>query len=279
MFSTRARRGLAACVAAAALTLVSGCGGSGGSAGQSGAGAGSSSANGSGGPSASASSGGTAGTTTDLTGSNFGKALVAAQRKAGSFTFTLTSRTAGQKTTANGAGEFAGSGPAEVRTSMKVAGEPMQFISAGGYYYMKSPILHTAKPWLKVDPHAKSGIGALVGRFGGGNPSTSLDALYGASKVHKVGAGSAGTTHYRVVVPRSALVDAMHYPKQVVSLLPQHIVYDVWVDGHNLVHKMRMSMHIRGQVSRTVITMGDYGKKVAVKPPPADQITTKSPMG
>lgn len=272
----------------AALVLLSACGGAGGTTGAAGTPAphssGSSTPTGS--PAAGGSSGTGSGSTASdvrLSSANFGKVLTRAQRRAGSFTFTMTSETAGQQIRATGAAEFSGGGTPDARTTMQVGGQEIRVLTVDGLYYLKSPILQTPKPWLKVDPHASSGLGAMIGQLGGGtSPTGSLEALFGASTVSRTGTETVGgtrTTEYRVVVPRKALLGAMHYPQQLASLLPKKIGYDVWVDGHDLVRRMHMTMHLQGQSSQTDIRMGHYGDPVHVQAPPAAKTTTKSGLG
>jgi hypothetical protein len=262
--------------AAAALALTAACGSAG-----SGSGSGSGSVGGTGSGSG-AGHGSTAASGAGLTKADFGSSLQAAQKKAGSYTFVITTSTDGKSTKGAGEADVSQSTP-RVHTTMDVAGSAIETIVTGGFYYMKAPMLHTAKPWLKIDPNAKTGMGALVGQLGGNSdPSRSLGAMFGASKVTKVGSekvGGVDTTHYTVVLPRSALVSAMKYPAQIVNLLPRTLNYDTWVDGDNLVRKVTSDLTVQGHKTTTEITFDHYGDPVSITAPPASQTTTTSALG
>lgn len=227
---------------------------------------------------------GTRGSTssTKLTRSDFGSLLQKAQKKAGSYTFVTTTSTDGRSSRGTGEADVSQSTP-RVHTTMDVAGSTIETIVVGGSYYLKAPMLHTSKPWLKIDPNAKSGMGALVGQLGGNSdPAKSLGAMFGASKVTKVGAAKVGgvaTTHYTVVLPRSALASAMKYPRQIVNLLPRSLTYDTWVDGKNLVRKVTSALTVQGHRTTTEITFDHYGEPVTITAPPASLTTSTSTFG
>jgi hypothetical protein len=269
---TRIVRTVGVAAAAAALALTAACGSAG-----SGSGSGSVGGTGSG-----AGHGSTAASGAGLTKADFGSSLQAAQKKAGSYTFVITTSTDGKSTKGAGEADVSQSTP-RVHTTMDVAGSAIETIVTGGFYYMKAPMLHTAKPWLKIDPNAKTGMGALVGQLGGNSdPSKSLGAMFGASKVTKVGSenvAGVATTHYTVVLPRSALASAMKYPEQIINLLPKSLTYDTWVDGADLVRKVTSNLTVQGHRTTTEISFDHYGDKVNIAAPPASQTTTTSALG
>ena len=276
---SRSTRTLAAGSVAALLALTAGCGSSGSATGD----AASRSASSSPGSSSSSTASQTPGSeSVGLTTSNIGPKLVAAQKKAGSYAFQITSSVSGQSIKGSGVASLKGAKPA-VRTNLDLHGSHVEAILRDGLIYLKSPVFHGDKPWLKVDPKSKTGLGALLGQLGGaGDPSRNLDALFKASKVTRVGSekvGGVDTTHYSVVVPRAALADAMGYPQQLVKLLPPTLTSQIWADSDDLVRKLESAVTVKGEKSTTVVTFDKYGEPVSVAAPPAGQVTTKSPLG
>lgn len=265
---------------AALLVLTAGCGSSG-----SGTTDPSSSATASSSPKSSPSSSSTASTPAEpanLTTSDIGEKLTSAQKRAGSYAFEVTTTLSGQTIKGSGEASVKGAKP-EVHTTMDIGGSSVEVVLLDGFIYLKSPLFKTDKPWLKVDPKAKTGVGALFGQLGGASdPSQNLAAMFKASKVTRAGAekvGDVDTTHYTVVLPRAALADALNYPPEVVRLLPPTLTYGVWVDDDDLIRKFTSTIQVQNQKSTTVVTFDKYGEPVSISAPPGGQITTKSPIG
>lgn len=252
---------------ALALALASGCGSTSSSS--------KPATGGSGTPSSSPSS--TTSATGTLTKANFGQTIAAAMKKAGAYHFTLTTGAAGASVTGSGDGRV--NGPtAEARTTIKVPGGTLESVVTGGYFYIKSPMLHTAKPWLKIDPHAKSGMGALIGQLGGNSdPTKSLQVMSAASQVTKTGSATIDgvqTTEYAVTLPTKSLAKTLSYPAQVTKLLPATLVYHVWVGSDNLVRQVTSAIPILGHSSTTTIKFSKFGESLQIVAPPASQTTT-----
>ena len=102
----------------------------------------------------------------EFTKGDFGDRIAAAQKEAGSYRMESTQEVAGQTSTTTGEGVIDDDGTA-VHTKTVAGGETTETIVVDGFYYIKSPSLGTEKPWLKIDPKAKTGMGALVGQVGG----------------------------------------------------------------------------------------------------------------
>ncbi|MDQ6934987.1 MAG: LppX_LprAFG lipoprotein [Actinomycetota bacterium] len=248
-----------------ALALASGCGSTSSTPKPAAGGSGTS-------PSSSTNSG-----TGTLTKANFGQTIAAAMKKAGSYHFTLTSGVAGASVTGSGDGRV--NGPtAQAHTTIKVPGGTLESVVTGGYFYIKSPMMHAAKPWLKIDPHAKSGMGALMGQLGGNSdPTKSLQVMSAASQVTKRGSANIDgvqTTEYAVTLPTKSLAKTLSYPQQVTKLLPATLVYHVWVGSDNLVRQVTAVIPVLGHSSTTKIKFSKFGESVQIVAPPASQTTT-----
>jgi hypothetical protein len=270
---SRWTRNAAAGAVAVLLALTAGCG----SAGSGPAGSGAESAGSSPSPSSSSRAAEASLTTNDI-----GDRLTTAQKKAGSYAFEVTTTVSGQSTTGTGEASVKGEQPA-VHTHMDVQGSSMEVILVNGLIYLKSPMLKTDKPWLKVDPNDKTGMGALFGQLGGASdPTRNLAAMFKASKVTNEGSermAGVDTTHYAVVLPSAALVETMKFPKEMAQLLPPELHYDVWVDGDDLIREFDSTLAVRSVKTSTSITFDHYGEPVSVAAPPASQVTTTSPLG
>jgi hypothetical protein len=280
MTISRTARTLGLGSAAALLALTAACGGT-SSAGSSSTGSSraSSSSSTSSSPSASDSA-----STSDaaLTTSDIGQKLVAAQQRAGSYTYRLT--TTSKDVTTKGSGEVStAGGRTAVHSTLGVEGQTVEVILSDGLYYLKAPFLKSDKPWLRIDPKEKTGLGAVLGQVSGSSdPGRSLAAMVDASRVTKVGAekfGSVDTTHYRVVLPREALVKSLGMSAQLAALLPAELTYDLYVDADDLVRRYSSTTTVQNITSDTTVTFDDYGKPVSISAPPAAQTTTKSTLG
>lgn len=215
-----------------------------------------------------------------LSAGDFGQRLQDAQKKAGSYRFTMESGVAGKTLTGSGEADVSGDTPS-VRVTMGEGAQAFETITSGGLIYMKSPMFKTDKPWLKIDPKAKSGFGALVGQMGGNQDPTNLAKAFGKVSTVKKGAtedvDGTEATKYTVTVAGADLAAAMNMPAQAASMLPKQIAYDIWVDGEDRPLKMTTEFAVGGQQSTTTMHFTDYGSSVTVEAPPADQVTTKEP--
>lgn len=272
MHRTRPGHYLAVGLTAALLTTTAACGGSQESSGGSSGGSDASSS--------SSSSAGSEASATPLTASDIGQRLSSAQKKAGTFSFDVTTDSGGQQVEGTGKADISGAQVASDVT-LDVGGQQIQAIATGGVFYFKSAIFKTAKPWLKIDPSAKSGLGSVLGQLGANaDPSRALAALGKASKVTAGGSKQIDgeqTTRYDVVLPTSALGSTLGYPETLLKELPDNLTYRLYVDGDDLVRRQDSSLTVRGTKVDTSITFDDYGEDVSVTAPPAGQVTTTAP--
>lgn len=238
----------------------------------------SSSANGDSGDSGDA--GGPSTNASALSTGDFGSRVYAAFQKAGTLHFELDTAVAGQRSTGSGEADLSGSTVASSVTQKLPGGAgQVQALLVDGFFFLKSP--QFGPKWVKIDPKAKTGLGALVGQFGANSdPSRILKAMDSAATVTKKGSEQVDgveTTKYHVVLPRKALVEALGTDVRIAALLPEDVEYDMWVDGDDLVRKQVSALKVAGQSSTTTITYSKFSDPVSITAPPAAQTTTKVP--
>ncbi|SDS59654.1 Protein of unknown function [Nocardioides scoriae] len=263
--------------AVATLLVLGGCGSS--DSGSSGDG-GSSSAGDSSSASADAGSDDSAGSSgEELTKADFGDRIYAAFQDAGTLKFTITTSGAGSST-GTGEADLSGDQPASSVTQEVQGAGKVQAIAVDGVFYLKSAQLSGEK-WLKVDPNAKDGLGALIGSLGGNSdPSKLLQVMNQASEVTAEGqeeVEGTETTKYHVVLPRKAFAATLGDNPQVVQMLPAQIEFDMWVDGDDQLRKVTYELAVGGQESGTTVTYRDFGDPVSIQAPPASETTTQAP--
>lgn len=226
------------------------------------------------------SSSSSAGSSAALTASDFGSRIQAAQQEAGSFRFTMETVAAALSQEGTGEARLDGDTPA-VHVTIGSGAQAIETITVDGAYYMKAAFLQTEKPWLKIDPDAKTGLGALIGQLGGNQDPTSLTKAFG--KVSDVEKGAeedvdgVTATKYTVTVSGADLAKTLGMPAETAQLLPKEINYDIWVDENDLPVQMKSVTQVQGQESTMTMKFSDYGSDVTVEAPPADQVTTKQP--
>ncbi len=174
----------------------------------------------------------------------------------------------------------------------------------GTTVYMKLPGALTSKipgivkPWIKVDlaelasQAGVPGLSSLMGNPTSSNPGQMLQYLRALSgNVTKVGSARVGpfqTTQYhgtidldRVanVVPqaeRASARGAINALEKLTQL--KSLPVDVWVDGHNLVRRLRLTVSEKLPTGQPVsslydITIPEYGPQTPPALPPADQVS------
>lgn len=217
----------------------------------------------------------------EFTKEDFGTRMVEAQQEAGSYRMELTQEVAGQSSTTTGEGVIHDDGT-DVHTKTEAGGETSETILVDGFFYLNVPSLGAEKPWLKIDPNAKTGMGALVGQLGGNSDPQKLSeafskaiALEATGDVEEI--DGVDTREHQVSLPSSVLTTELGMPKELAAAMPETIEYSIWVDEQDLMRKMVMSMEVMAQQSETEILFTDYGADITIEAPPADQVTTKEP--
>lgn len=187
-------------------------------------------------------------------------------------TMSTKAAASGQSVTMNGQGDIQAKPVAEHMT-MKMSG-PMkinaEIIFVDSTIYMKGMM---GDGWVKMtaDQLAKTGGANLSSMT---NPlemvkkmsSSVKSATYEGSE--KVDGEDAD--HYKLTVDSAALTSALGTSSgDVTSGLPKTIDEDIWVDGDDHLRKSQIKM---GTLGTTDVTLSDYGKKVDIKAPPANQV-------
>jgi hypothetical protein len=216
--------------------------------------------------------------------------------------FSAVVHAGGQELTFGGAGEFdykarAGKLTLDLTNLLAAAGladAKFDVVFQGLVVYMRFPaaIAKTlpgggAKPWIKIDL-------ARVGKLSGidlgqlqqlnQDPSQILDSLRGAVDVKKIGEDEVRgtkTTHYSATIDLNRV--AATAPAGLRPSIEQAIKQtgtatfpvEVWVDGAGRMRRFAetLSVNTGGTAATTEIAMDlyDFGTKVQVQPPPADQ--------
>jgi hypothetical protein len=158
------------------------------------------------------------------------------------------------------------------------------------------------KPWVKVDLATAGGaagvpgVGSLINNPASSDPAQFLSWLRAAGSVTKVGSESVNgipTTHYRAVIDldkvastlpaasRSEAQAAIAGLEKTTNL--HQLTAGVWVDGQNLVRRIRMLLHestaaAQGVDAAITVDIVGYGPQPVPGPPPASQVTDVSSL-
>jgi hypothetical protein len=148
--------------------------------------------------------------------------------------------------------------------------------------YMSLPADSRAKagittPWLKLGGGDDAVSKALAGGFDQlaeqNSPETVLDQLSKAGKITKTWQTTLNgqpVTHYALQVDVAKAGEAAKLPADVAAKLPKTEDVDVWLDKNQLPVQVVMSM---SDTLTATIHYTNWGAKVDVAAPPADQVT------
>jgi hypothetical protein len=166
--------------------------------------------------------------------------------------------------------------------------------------YIKLPggsgALPAGKSWVALGTGSSDGLGSsMFGPFGGTNPADLLESLTAvSSSVTSLGPTTirgVKVIGFRVDIdPAKAAVrvpswERAGYQQFISSLGHGPVPVDVWVDGQNLVRRVKLSLHLpdgQGAPAGTqmveVTDFYDFGVPVRVSPPPASQVASMSQL-
>jgi hypothetical protein len=199
---------------------------------------------------------------------------------------------AGEGLRGSGSGVFDNGEEPEGQLNMQVsaAGQqiPVDTVVTGNVFYMRSPAfartLGNGKQWVKLDlvKMAKQRGVDLGGILNASpTPNNALAYLAGAEHVETVGGEKVGgedTTHYKVRVDvgdaaKQASGSVQSALKGVRASGVEKLPMDVWLDSNGYIRKVRYSEHAgRQQAADVVMQLHDFGKHVAIQPPPSDSV-------
>lgn len=213
--------------------------------------------------SSSASSGSSAGLSAGATvdGRELAMRMAAAMIKAGSGTLSMDLGTDGKAT-----GSFVMKGGVmEQQMTMPIQGMTMQIVSTGGIIYMKG-LPGSKKPWVKIDPKGNDPISQMMAGLTGdmGDPRQLAKALQG-TKATVVSSTAAGSTYDVTIDPKALLGSGA---AAAPSAGPVKARYTL--DAQD--RPTAVVVQVQGQSVK--ISLGDWGKPVSIKAPPADQVGT-----
>ncbi|CAN7170710.1 hypothetical protein [Knoellia sp. LjRoot47] len=187
--------------------------------------------------------------------------MVKAMEKAGSGTMTM--KTGGQEAT----GDFRYvDGKLEQHTNVPVEGSEMEIIAVGDFVYLKG-LPGQAKPWVKIDPKADDPISQMFkGIVEGGvsDPTKMAANLKGAQATVKSKDGD--KTTYEFSVDPAKAMGSTPSPSPSATMKPLTMTYVLDKDDR----PVTISTSAAGQGIE--VSYGDWGKKVEISAPPADQV-------
>jgi hypothetical protein len=149
-----------------------------------------------------------------------------------------------------------------------------------------------SKKWVKIDvsklPKSTTG-GVDPKAVGNVNPQQALTALRSSLSVLKVGSDRYGT-HYHASLNLSSLVSLV--PKSQRSSLKtslskagiKTVPFDAWVGKQGFLTRFTTSLNVKAQAGQPAVKLGltlslhDYGHKVTVSAPPANQTVDGSKL-
>jgi hypothetical protein len=213
----------------------------------------------------------------------------------------MTTTADGREVTMHGVGaiDFGRPQKGDLRMTMSVPTVPvplqMHEIVDGLVVYIDVPLLSgslpSAKPWIKLDlgkigRQAGVNLGSIIDSSNN-DPSQALSYLTGASSnVQNLGTDTirgVQTTHYRAAVDLEKVVahapagDRKALRKTVATLRRQlgstTFPVDVWIDSAGRARRISEKMSMPALAANMSMTedLYDFGVKVNVTPPPADQ--------
>ncbi len=216
-----------------------------------------------------------------LSADEFADAMLAAQRKAGSWRYVeVTSREGqagqvwegeqhwdGEATTLRyGAKDEAGNYILEARL-------------VDGEFYLRGAETPGEKPWWRLDKIRGQESDALVESMSRDSDPVRRAAIFANPAVFRLigveDLESGPAVHYRIEVTAEAVREASGLP--VPGEAGTNRLFDVWLDKDDRLVRMDSPVDIAGLEASETVTFSDYGVDFDITAPPADEITTAVP--
>jgi hypothetical protein len=189
--------------------------------------------------------------------------MVAAMEKAGSGTMTMD--TGGEK--ASGDFRYV-DGKLQQHTKVPVEGSEMEIIAVGEFVYLKG-LPGQAKPWVKIDPKASDPVSQMfkgIAEGGISDPTKMAQNLKGTQATLKSKDG--GNSTYEFTVDSAKALGTTATPSPSASAPTQSLTMTYVLDKDD--RPVTISTKVADQ--SISVTYGDWGKKVDIAEPPADQV-------
>lgn len=135
--------------------------------------------------------------------------------------------------------------------------------------YMAAPPMTPPGKFLKMDTNDPNSPFGDLGNVTGGDPLATFEAFdAGLQKAEYIGAEEVdGESMDHYVLTVDAKKAAMAQGSEVPPGTPKTVIYDLWIDGEDLMRRIEFTQAATG----LAVTMDDWGKPVSVQvPPPAD---------
>lgn len=159
--------------------------------------------------------------------------------------------------------------------------------------YLRLPALAKqlpgGKPWVKIDLNSLGKLGnvnvtTLLQSAGQQDPTQALQVLQSVGDVKQAGSeqvDGVDTTHYTGTIDPQKVagkLGATGLGPALAASGAQTIPVDVWIDGDGYVRKFQEAVKGTNATVNIAATLSDFGTKVDVTPPPADQTTDLSAL-
>lgn len=191
------------------------------------------------------------------------KRMVAAMEKAGSGTMSID--TGGEKAL----GDFKYvDGKLQQHTKLPVEGSEMEIIAVGDFVYLKG-LPEQTKPWVKIDPKATDPISQMfkgIAEGGISDPTRMAANLKGTQATVKSKDGD--NTTYEFTVDSAKALGTTPTPSPSASASAPTLTMSYVLDKDD--RPVTISTALADQSIK--VTYSDWGKKVDIAAPPADQV-------
>jgi len=191
------------------------------------------------------------------------KRMVAAMEKAGSGAMSMD--TGGEK--ASGDFKYV-DGKLQQHTNVPVEGSSMEIIAVGDFVYLKG-LPDQPKPWVKIDPKATDPVSQMfkgIAEGGISDPTKMADNLKGTQATVTSEEGDNTTYEFTVDAAKALGQTASPTPSASASTPPLTMTYVLDKDDR----PVTISTKLADQSIK--VTYSDWGKKVDIVAPPADQV-------
>lgn len=153
--------------------------------------------------------------------------------------------------------------------SPQTGGGTMEVRLVDGVVYIAMPPMTPEGKFIKLDTNDPNSPFGDLGGVLSGDPKQAFDAfdagLKDATYVGEEDVEGEPMDHYVLTVDAKKASDAQGVP---VPPGEDEVTYDLWIDGDDLVRRMRFGTGTEG----ITLTMSDWGKPVSVEAPPASAI-------